>query len=121
MNVVIYDGDCGFCQYWIRWLLKHDSNERLLFADQYSAFFQSLPVRTADSVMLIAGRHSYTKSDAVIEILAAIGCRKLAFAGRLVPKVLRDALYEIIAKYRHRLAPKSCEIMPDAYKKRFIG
>ncbi|TDM07898.1 thiol-disulfide oxidoreductase DCC family protein [Macrococcus lamae] len=112
MNVVIYDGDCGFCQYWIRWLLKLDRNEELMFADQYSNFFQKLPVQRTDSIMFVENHKIYFESQAIIEILSVTGYRKLAATGRLIPGIVRDGVYRMIAKYRHHLAPKSCKMMP---------
>lgn len=121
MNVVIYDGNCGFCQYWIRWLLRHDDKEQLMFSDQYSEFFQTLSVKTTESVMLVTDSNIETESEAVLHMMQIIGYRRTAALGRLIPGIFRDMLYHIVARYRHHLAPTTCEIMPDVYKKRFIG
>ncbi len=37
---LFYDGDCGFCNFWVHWILKNDSKDQFLFASLQGKFGQ---------------------------------------------------------------------------------
>ena len=37
---VLYDGECGFCNFWVHWILKKDTKNNFLFASLQSDFGQ---------------------------------------------------------------------------------
>jgi len=64
-----------------------------------------------DSVLVVCGDRVLTKSDAVMAILA--DCRlpwRLGRWGGVLPRPWRDALYDLVARHRHRLSSKGCSI-----------
>jgi predicted DCC family thiol-disulfide oxidoreductase YuxK len=112
--VVLYDGVCGLCNKWVRFILRHDEDDKFRFAALQSEFAQNvlrqeLPNNSVDTVYLVlddgAGNHRLlTKSDAALEILSALGSGWAMMAGALkvCPRPLRDRAYDYIARSRYR-------------------
>jgi predicted DCC family thiol-disulfide oxidoreductase YuxK len=129
-GVLFYDGGCGLCHGFVRFALAEDRAAALRFAPlggdtfraavseaQAAALPASLVLRTADGSLR-------TRSAAVLGVLAELGglWRLLAGVGRLVPRPLRDGLYDGVAAARHRLfAPPadSCPLVPKELRARF--
>ena len=111
--VVLYDGVCGLCNRWVRFILRHDKDDKFRFAALQSEFAQNvlrqeLPNNSVDTVYLVlddgAGNHRLlTKSDAALEILSALGSGWAVMAGvlKVCPRPLRDRAVRL---YRHVLA-----------------
>jgi predicted DCC family thiol-disulfide oxidoreductase YuxK len=123
--VLLYDGDCGFCAGSVQFVLAHERASRrsaLRFAPLQGVYGAWLRARfpvldTIDSVVWfdpMFGR-VLTKSDAALETVAHLGglWRVVAFTGRLVPRVVRDAAYDAIARRRLQLAAPAC-LLPSA-------
>jgi predicted DCC family thiol-disulfide oxidoreductase YuxK len=65
----------------------------------------------------------YTRSDAALRIARYLGGPwHLARIGRLVPRAIRDALYDLIARHRHRLSAggPQCLIPRAEVRARFL-
>lgn len=68
--------------------------------------------------------NTYTKSDAVLKIIFEFGgIWKLFVLFKLVPKSIRDWLYDLIAGNRYKLfgKMKDCMIPPEAIRHRFLN
>lgn len=127
---VFYDGECGLCQRTVRFLLAEDREQLLRFAPlQGETFAREMPpelranlpdsivVRTADGRVL-------TRSTAALHVLQGLGgyWRVAGALLGLVPRVVRDALYDLVAPVRKRVfaAPKSaCPLGPRHVTRRF--
>jgi predicted DCC family thiol-disulfide oxidoreductase YuxK len=132
--IVLYDGVCGLCNRLNQFLLKRDAHDRLRFASLQSDFAASLLKRHgADSkdlntvyVVLENGRPEerlLARSDAIIYLLTQLdGIWKLASAGRVLPRVLRDGLYKIVARNRYRVFGKhdSCMLPDPKHRHKFL-
>jgi predicted DCC family thiol-disulfide oxidoreductase YuxK len=119
MTVLIYDGECPFCEGWVRRLALRDRRNQLRFATRSTRFaaelFERHPqLRRLESMILVTpDDRVFTKSDAVIRAgLAGGGVFSLAGAGLLLPKFLRDAGYDVVASLRRRLSRGRCGIGP---------
>jgi predicted DCC family thiol-disulfide oxidoreductase YuxK len=74
-------------------------------------------------VVYIRGDEYFQKSTAALYILKDIGgLWKLMYVFIIVPKFLRDAVYDLIARSRYRLFGKrlSCMIPTAEIRKRFL-
>ncbi len=127
---VYYDGECGLCQRTVRFLLAEDREQRLRFAPlQGETFAREVPgelrANLPDSIVVqTADGRVLTRSSAVLHVLQGLGglWRVLAFVSGLVPRAVRDALYDSIARVRKRLftAPKTlCPLGPAHVTRRF--
>ncbi len=125
---VFYDGDCGFCNFWVQWILKNDQKDQFLFAALQSPFGQrflkerGLPNLTFDTIYLWKPQQYYhTKSKAILQIAEILG-GKYSVLSRFATffKIFPDFMYDIIAKNRKKLAPESCLVPTAEERKKFI-
>lgn len=124
--IVLYDGVCGLCNRLNQFLLKRDTHDRFRFASLQSELAASLLKRHGanpddlDTVYVVIdydqpGERLLPRSDAIIYVLTQLdGIWKLAAAGSLIPKVLRDGIYNVVARNRYSVFGKSesC-LLPD--------
>lgn len=129
--ILLYDGECGVCAASVQFVLRHErtstsATDRLHFAPLQGELGTRLrqehpTLAGVDSIIWLAGMFSdspviLVRSDAVLAVLRYLGgpWHWLAVVGRIVPRMLRDALYEEIARRRYRLAPRVC-LLPSAF------
>lgn len=109
--VLLYDGHCAFCNGVVRYILRHDRRGTLRFASLDSRYARAaLVARPAlaagDSVVWIEGDAIAARSAAALHVAAYLGgAWRIAMALWLVPRPIRDAAYDFIARIRHRLRP----------------
>jgi len=135
-NLVLYDGVCGLCNRTVQFLLRHDRHARLCFAPlQGETAARLLPALclAADLQTLIFVRGAGTpgvradvRSSGVLEILRVVGgVWGWLGALRLVPRSLRDAVYDWVARHRYswfgRLdAAAACRLPSGGSRARFL-
>lgn len=128
--IVLFDGVCNFCNYWVNFLLKRDKKNIFLFAALQSESGQkllrkfNLSTTDFDTFILIDGKIYQTKSDAVISIAKNLsGFPKLVVIGKFLPKFIRDYMYDLIAKNRYKIFGKrdSCRIPTSEEKEKFLN
>ena len=134
--VLLYDGECGLCAGTVQFVLRHEPESRraaLRFAPLQGAFAASARVSNphlhgVDSVVWFdASRHASPdirmKSDAVFAVLDHTGgaWRLLSIVGRLVPRALRDLVYDAIARRRASLVPAACVLPSPENRARFLA
>lgn len=123
--IIFFDGVCHLCDGTVQRLMKMDKTGILRFATLQYARENDMLNTNVDSVILLHHGQLYFKSNAAIKILSILG-GKYNWAARLFkifPKVLRDLVYDFIAKYRYRWFGRydTC-IIPDTHQKaRFLG
>ena len=116
-HVILFDGDCAFCNGWVKWIMRRDPGKRFRFAPLASEEGVALRRKhgvpdTVDSIVLVQEEGVFTKSDAAWRVLRALP--GWGFAGlllRLIPGPLRNWGYDLIARNRHRLGMKdTCQL-----------
>lgn len=134
--ILLYDGTCGFCAWNVQFILRHDRRRRTLrFASLQSEAGTDLharhpELRNIDSVIWLDpadGKNPervLVRSAAVLRVLQYIGgpWRALATLGSIVPRFLRDAVYDLVARNRQRLAGAgtSCLMPTPEERARFM-
>jgi predicted DCC family thiol-disulfide oxidoreductase YuxK len=127
--VVVFDGECAFCNRWVNLLLRFDRKDVFRFAARQSesgaAFSRAagLPEAGTGSIVLVEGSHVLLRSDAVLRMLSLLGFPfDLTAILRIVPASIRDAVYDVIARNRTRWfgRTQSCRIPAPAERHRFI-
>ncbi len=130
-NIIFYDGICALCNWFVLFVIKIDRKGLFYFVAQESpkaneiAKQSNLSFTAGESILLLDESRSvfYSKSDAVLFVLSRIGgFWGLASVFRFVPRVLRDYLYDLIAKNRYRLfgTYDTCPIPPEGLRARFL-
>jgi len=122
--VLLYDGVCGFCAANVQFILRNDPGGRLRFAPLQGAFASTVRARHpelqgVDSMVWVepaSGRDServFVRSAAALRAVRYLGgFWQLALAAALVPRRLRDAGYDLIARHRHQLAGGATCLVP---------
>lgn len=125
---VLYDGDCGFCNYWVQWILKHDHKDKFLFAPLQGNFGQKflwereLRRDEFNTIYLWKpGSFYLTKSEAIAQIAKIIGGKYALMAHlNIFPRFLSDKIYDKISENRTKLAPKKCFVPTEEERKKFL-
>jgi predicted DCC family thiol-disulfide oxidoreductase YuxK len=107
--VVIFDGVCVMCSAFAQLILRRDKARRFRMLTAQSelgaALYRHYGLDPADyeTNVLIEDGRAYFKSEASMRILAGLGLPwSLARAGYILPRALRDPLYDVIARNRLR-------------------
>jgi predicted DCC family thiol-disulfide oxidoreductase YuxK len=117
--IVVYDGVCGLCNRAVRFVLKHDGQDRFRFASLQSEFAAGILRRRGiqpgilDTFYLVTdhgqpGEQLSERSEAAIAVLRELGgvWRVLALPLRVLPAQVRDWGYNLIARHRYRMFGK---------------
>ncbi len=132
--VLLYDGSCGFCQQSVQFVLRHERQTTLRFAPLRGALGGAIRVRhpelvNADSVVWwepgtdSTPEQVLTKSAAALRVVRYLGgWWSLLSVGWVVPRAVRDVVYDFIARHRHRLAAPddSCMLPTPDTRSRFL-
>lgn len=129
-NLVLYDGLCGLCNATVLWLLKIDRRRVLTFASLQGETAKQFPLAFQSSETIVSifdfrseNQEILFRSDAVLQILQTVGgFWKVAALFRIIPKKIRDTVYDWVAQNRYRWFGKSeeCRLPPDDAKYRFL-
>lgn len=109
--IVFFDGVCGFCNFWVDFLIARDPDGLFAFAPlQGETARQLLPAadQNLDSLVLWTPARVDRKSGAVVRILWRLGGGWRVLGGLiwLIPLPLRNLGYDLIARNRYRLFGK---------------
>ncbi|GAB3283916.1 thiol-disulfide oxidoreductase DCC family protein [Parahaliea aestuarii] len=129
-RVVLFDGVCKLCSAWTRFLIRFDRKHRFKLATVQSPEGQALlarhgfPTDTYETMVLVEGSKIHTRSAAFLGVM-----RRLPFpwplvcVAWLIPRFIRDWLYDRIALNRYRLFGRydTCFIPDSEQKARFLG
>jgi predicted DCC family thiol-disulfide oxidoreductase YuxK len=133
--ILLYDGVCGLCNRFVQFILRRDRDAIFQFASLQSPFAGRILARHGadpadlDTVYVVLNHdlpdeHLLSRSDAVVFILKQLGDpgRAPAFLLQILPKFLRDWVYNGIARYRYRIFGRSevCTLSSDADHIRFL-
>jgi predicted DCC family thiol-disulfide oxidoreductase YuxK len=120
-NVILYDGVCVFCSRWVRFVVARDVRRRFRFTAIQSAYgtrmARALGIDPADpdTNAVIHGGKAFFKSDAALTVLSNLPGWGWVRALRLVPRPIRDTVYNLVARNRYRIFGKYEEcFVPDA-------
>lgn len=128
-KIILFDGVCNFCNYWVNFVLKRDRKNLFLFAALQSKTGQellnkfNLSTTDFDTFILIDGDSFQTKSDAAISIASNLsGWPKVLLIGKIIPRFLRNFIYDLIAKNRYKIFGKreSCIVPTKDEKEKFL-
>jgi predicted DCC family thiol-disulfide oxidoreductase YuxK len=134
VSIVLFDGVCNLCNGFVAFVLPRDRSGRFSFAPLQSETGRRLlsergiAPATEDgavpgSIVLIEDGHAYVKSDAALRIARRLsGAWPLLFAFALVPRFVRDRVYDWVARNRYRWFGKreQCLLPRPEYAKRLL-
>lgn len=126
--IVLYDGSCGFCNFWVKWILDRDTQGVFKFASLQGKFGQkfllkhNLSITDFDTLYIVNEKGQFkTKLNAVIEINKTLGgFYSLAIVLYLLPLAIRDKIYDQIAQRRKKIMGENCYIPSPEERARFL-
>jgi predicted DCC family thiol-disulfide oxidoreductase YuxK len=134
VHLVLYDGVCGLCSRLLQFLLARDRRAVFNFAplqgptgrtmverwggnpDELTTFYVCADYRTPAARV-------FTRSDAALFVARELGWPwTLLLVGRVLPKVLRDAVYDLVARTRYRVFGRydQCLVPSAEFRSRFV-
>ena len=125
--IVFFDGVCNLCQGSVRYLIKHDKKGVLKFASlqgNYAKdFVNETEIQSMQSIFFFDGKMLYKKSTAVLKLSRLLGgWHQLLLLGYILPRFVRDWLYNIVAMNRYRWFGKKdqCMLPSKGFENRFL-
>jgi len=122
--ILFFDGHCHLCQSSVQFLLKRERNQRFYFSPLQSKLAEDiLPDELPDSLIVYKNGEVLSKSDAVRAVLLECSYPwPLLRIFWIVPRPIRNWLYDGIAKRRYRWFGQSeaCMIPEPGWQERFL-
>lgn len=133
-HLVLYDGVCGLCDHFVQFLLRIDRHDQLRFAALQGPIGTRIlseagRASTSLSTVLVVADHEtpsqrlLDRSDAALfAIASAGGAYRVAGAFRIVPRFIRDTVYDLIARWRYRIFGRfdACPIPKPGTRAKFL-
>lgn len=127
-GIILFDGDCNFCNKSVNFIIDRDRAGNFYFAQQKSPLGKELRKKFAirpeeDSLILIEDGRSYTQSTAALRICKKLdGLWKILFLLLVLPRPIRDLIYRGFANNRYKWFGRqtSCKLYPPSIQKRFL-
>jgi predicted DCC family thiol-disulfide oxidoreductase YuxK len=127
--VLLFDGECNFCNDSVRFVVERDGAARFQFASLQSEAGKRLLTRfgigfDVNTMVLIDGETAFTRSDAALHVMQHLGTgyRWLGNIGLLFPRFLRNWAYSLFARHRYTLFGKTdqCLVPTRELRQRFL-
>ena len=129
-KIILFDGVCNLCNGFVQFVIKRDRGDVFRYASLQSEIGKQLiserniDTEKIDSVVLIEpGVAYYIKSDAALQIGRNLkGYRTLSKILHLIPRGLRNIVYDLVARYRYAWFGKKdqCMIPTQELKAKFL-
>lgn len=128
-KIVMFDGDCSFCDSTVNFLFDHNTNRTLYFTSQQSTLGKALLEKNnlptdLNTIYFYSNGKIYEKADAFFHIAKELdgGWKYFSLLKRIIPRQLADWCYDRIAKRRHLLLGKkdSCRLMTKEEQQYFL-
>ena len=127
--ILLFDGVCNLCNGSIQFIIPRDPEGTLRFAPLQSEIGETvreaagLSTDDLETVVLVDDGKAYLRSDAAIRVGEHLGgVYRLLSLGRLLPRPLRDRIYEFVADHRYDWFGRKdqCMVPDDDVSDRFI-
>jgi predicted DCC family thiol-disulfide oxidoreductase YuxK len=130
-KIILFDGVCNFCNFWVNFVIKRDKKDLFRFAPIQSEKARELMARfevnisneNPDTFILIDGEKFFTKSTAALMVCKQLnGMSKILFLLIILPEFFRDFVYDLIAANRYKLFGKkeTCRVPAEEGKAKFL-
>ena len=125
---ILFDGVCNYCNSWINFIIRNEKKGILKFAPLQSnagkrLLSQHNILDGGDTVLFIENGRIYSRSDAAIRIIRYLSWpAKIFYIFAIVPRFIRNAVYNWIARNRYKwFGRRDACMIPDAkLRSRFL-
>ncbi len=130
--IILFDGVCNFCNFWVNFLLDRDKEDKFRFTPLQSEKGEELlkkfnlsTIRLGriDTFVLIDGDQYYVRSTAALLVAKNLPVLwKSLYIFIIIPRPIRDFLYNLVAKNRYKLFGKreACRIPTPEERSKFL-
>jgi predicted DCC family thiol-disulfide oxidoreductase YuxK len=127
--IILFDGVCNFCNAIVNFIIRQDKENVFLFAALQSESgkrlleLYNINWQRSDSFVVIENDKAYMKSNAALKLYAKLPWYwKWTQVFWIVPKFIRDWVYNVVAKNRYRWFGKKdqCVIPSQNVRERFL-
>lgn len=128
-HLIMFDGMCNFCNFWVNFIIDHDEKKYFKFNSLQSNIAQNflkrknLDLPKMDTIVLMMNEKVYFKSSAALQIAKKLnGFWKVVYILAIIPEPLRDLIYNFIARNRYKWFGRreSCRIPTEDESDRFL-
>jgi len=129
-NLILFDGLCNFCNFWVNFIIDHDDKRYFKFASLQSDIAQRILIEKKidelkiDSIILVVNDQVFSKSSAALQIAKKLnGFWKILYIFSVIPSPLRDLIYDFVAKNRYKWFGKreTCRVPSKDEQERFLS
>ena len=129
-HIILFDGVCNFCNFWVNFIIYRDKDDIFKFAALQSEAGQKLlqeyklNVSDFDTFVLIVNDKHFTKSTAALKISKNLkSFVKLLYPLIILPRPIRDFFYDLIAKNRYKIFGRRdiCRIPTEEERDKFLN
>ncbi len=127
-NIIFFDGVCNLCNSTVNFVIDRDKKAHLKFAalqDEKSKEILSKYNLSEDlySIIYLESGKVYERSSAVLRISRKMdGLWPMFYVFIIIPKFIRDGIYNWIAKNRYKWFGKreACRVPEEGLEERFL-
>ena len=128
-KIILFDGVCNFCNASVNFIMKRDKRDEFRFAAPQSEIGIELQKKfhldpnDLESFILIEGDKYYKKTTAALRTAKEFGFPwNLSYIFIIIPPIIRNIAYNIIAKYRYKWFGKkeSCRVPSPGERSKFL-
>ncbi len=128
-KIILFDGVCNLCNGSVNFFITRDKKDIFRFAPLQSDIGIKLQKKLSidhnniESFILIDGSRYYKKSTAALKVAVLLGFPYyLLYPLLFIPPFIRNAVYDIIAKYRYKWFGKkeTCRVPTPEERARFL-
>lgn len=128
-TILLFDGECNLCNSFVQFILKNEKNAEIQFCSLQSETGKktlaqhNINTDSINSLVFIENNIPYFKSTAALKISRYLkGIYSLATLFFIIPKFIRDYIYDYIAKNRYKWYGKkeSCIVPTGKLLERFL-
>lgn len=109
-KILLYDGMCNLCNWFTTMIIKYNRRKSIELIPLQSSAGKDilgrfdLNLERFNTIYLISDYNIYNKSGAVLAIIKELGgVWRLLFVFYIIPKFMRDKIYDLISRYRYKL------------------
>lgn len=129
-SLIMFDGVCNLCNGFVNFIIVRDKKNKFQFGSLQSpvvaGILKQYHYSTSDlsTVVLLENNQLFYQSTAVLRIARKLGgAWSLLYGFIIIPKPIRDFLYNLIAKNRYKLFGRqdACMIPTPELRAKFVG
>jgi len=127
-GVILFDGECALCSRWVSFVIRNDPESIFRFVSIQGSAGTDIATRLGidprdpETNAVTSDGYVHFKSDAALAVLSRLPGWSWTRQARIIPKPLRDWLYDRIARNRYALFGRNdtCLVPTPDIARRFV-